>query len=409
MNAVADDDDADDLVLNVRQVEGCPCLAPTAVAAAVAAERCSAQNAQAPLFGRQSQRKQLRRFWDACVAAGSGGFLYVSGRPGCGKTATVRAAAAQFGAEQQAHADVVFVNCVTEVPRTSAARQLSALLAAMRVPVSGGGDEEALRGFARGKRCKLLILDEMDQLDVRLLSDLIKLARSPGSRLALLGIANGLDFVNKLDGGAELETLAFDAYDERGIVGIVDVRLGPLRHTHMLVSDAALELCARSAAKVGDVRRALQYCCRALDDLRERLERDHSLALAAARKGRYAIDIAEMNQVITALSGARNPTVGLVTSLSLADKLVLCAVLRGDGEQRFDGLLERYKQLCKQHSHNALPWQRVLQSLEKLADDGLVVLAKSSLSMQMSVALKVNADDVRLAFQNDRAMKPLLS
>jgi cell division control protein 6 len=400
--------DLDDIVLNVRMCERSPPLAPTALAAAIAAQRCSPQYAQAQLFGRQAQSKQLHRFWEACASDDCGGVLYVSGRPGCGKTATVRAAAAAFKAKR-AQADVAFVNCVTDL--CGASRPLSVLLDALHVKRDGSsGDEELLRKFARSKRIKLVVLDELDQLDVRLLSDLIALARSPGSRLVLVGIANSLDLVEKLGAaGSDLQTLAFDAYDERSIVGIVSTRLGPMRHTHMLMSDAALELCARNAAKVGDVRPALQFCCKALEELRDRLERDNSVAVAAASTGRYAIDIAEMNKVIASLVGQRNPTVSLVASLSLADKLVLCAVFRGNGEQRFEQMLEQYQQLCKRHSFNVLAWQRVMQALEKLGDDGLVVLRKHSRSMmQSTVALKVNADDVRMALENDRATKPIV-
>jgi Cdc6-like AAA superfamily ATPase len=135
-----------------------------------------------------------------------------------------------------------------------------------------------------------MVLDEMDQLDVKTLYDVIKSTAAPNSRLIVVGIANGLDFVERwlpdIVGPTPEAPLVFDAYDEANIFGIVDARVGPLRHTYRLISDAALRLCAGKAAKVGDARNALQFCRSALEELRDRMESDPSLVPAAARATR---------------------------------------------------------------------------------------------------------------------------
>jgi Cdc6-like AAA superfamily ATPase len=253
----------------------------------------------------------------------------------------------------------------------------------------------------------------MDQLDVKTLYDVIKLTAMPKSRLIIVGIANGLDFVERwlsdIVGPTPEPPLVFDAYDEANIFGIVDARVGPLRHTHRLISDAALRLCAGKAAKVGDARNALQFCRSALEELRSRMESDPSLVFAATATGvRYAIDIREMSDVIARVSGPRNPTGSLVTNLSLPDKLVLLSLFRCAGEVTNAQVLREYAQLCKAHSYSERSSQLVLQSLELLADAGLAVMNRGANVWSSTVALKVSPDDVKVAFQSDRTLNAML-
>jgi Cdc6-like AAA superfamily ATPase len=252
----------------------------------------------------------------------------------------------------------------------------------------------------------------MDQLDVKTLYDVIKSTVAPSSRLIVVGIANSLDFVERwlpdIVGPTPEPPLVFDAYDEASIFGIIDARVGPVRHTHRLLSDAAVRLCATRAAKLGDARDALQYCRTALEELRARVESDGSLVLAAAATGRYAIDIREMSDVIARVSGPRNPTSSVVAGLSLPDKLVLFALFRSAGEVSTAHVLQQYSQLCVKHNHSERSSPLVLQSLELLADAGLAVLTVSSNVWSSKVALKVSPADVEAAFRNERTLKSML-
>jgi Cdc6-like AAA superfamily ATPase len=117
------------------------------LAVEVAAERCSAQYAYAPIHGRTMQCDRLYRFWNTCVEQRRGGFLYASGRPGCGKSATVRAAMRVFKS-QYPRADASFVNCMEL--QSGSRGQLAALLTAVRAkrPNSDAGNDELLRKYA---------------------------------------------------------------------------------------------------------------------------------------------------------------------------------------------------------------------------------------------------------------------
>lgn len=84
----------------------------------------------------------------------------------------------------------------------------------------------------------VVLLDEMDQLlqhpSAALIPQLLSMAGAPGSRLVLLGVANSIDLVERMLGGAEgvphLQHMSFKAYT-------------PVRHAWLRrCSRAALEL-----------------------------------------------------------------------------------------------------------------------------------------------------------------------
>jgi cell division control protein 6 len=130
----------------------------------------------------------------------------------------------------------------------------------------------------------LLILDEIDQLATKhkdVLYSFFEWAKSAGSRLVLIGIANQLDLTTKLlprlqTKNCEPVYLSFDPYKVPEITAIIKDRLSALedptpdsptkkfdqngKPVLPIMQPMAVELAARKLAGTGDVRKALDVC-----------------------------------------------------------------------------------------------------------------------------------------------------
>ena len=121
----------------------------------------------------------------------------------------------------------------------------------------------------------MLILDEIDQIEKSIKSpaDLYKIFEwpfLPSSKLILIGIANSLDFTERLLPRLELKPeckpkiLNFTPYSKEDIIMIIKDRLKDIEESHnncVIIEDKALGLCATKIASTnGDIRKVLDIC-----------------------------------------------------------------------------------------------------------------------------------------------------
>jgi cell division control protein 6 len=130
----------------------------------------------------------------------------------------------------------------------------------------------------------LLILDEIDQLATKekeVLYSFFEWAKSTGSRLVLIGIANQLDLTTKFlprlqTKNCEPTYLSFDPYKVPEITAIIKDRLSSLEDqtpdsptkkvdqngklSLPIMQPMAVEMAARKLAGTGDLRKALDVC-----------------------------------------------------------------------------------------------------------------------------------------------------
>ena len=116
----------------------------------------------------------------------------------------------------------------------------------------------------------VLVLDEVDQIEtcVKNPADFYKIFNwpfLPNSKLVLIGIANSLDFTERILPRLELKpdckpkTIKFLPYSKEDIIQIVKDRLSAVNST--IIDDKALTLCASKIASTsGDIRRVLDIC-----------------------------------------------------------------------------------------------------------------------------------------------------
>ena len=103
------------------------------------------------------------------------------------------------------------------------------------------------------RKLQFLILDEIDQLDPNDLYELFEKAHKPNSKLVLVGIANALDFVHKLNRLGECEPLMlnFCPYTHEEIKLI-------LQSHEPEMEKSACEILARKIEATGDLRKAFE-------------------------------------------------------------------------------------------------------------------------------------------------------
>ena len=228
------------------------------------------------LVGRAAERARIEAFWKDAVEGRKAASLYISGAPGCGKTASVMALKRQQHKKCRAlprdqRPRVVYINCMKLVnPQKAIFHAIASKLGIGDVSVSGA--EAMLRSHfsgdaETGKAMTVLICDEIDALESsEVLYSLFAMPSLRGSSLVLIGIANALVLTEEVlprlkHSSCKPETLFFAPYKSSQLMEIVLERLarssvGSL--VGLFERDALLFCAGKVSSQTSDVRTALQ-------------------------------------------------------------------------------------------------------------------------------------------------------
>ena len=259
------------------------------------------------LVGRDDERQQLDAFLARLDSSNSpGGCLYVSGPPGTGKSAMVQKRT-EVAAGACAGVRHLYVNCMS-------IKSCKGLCNTIGQAVATGAQKEdknetddtaaaaTLQGLFVSKTSRqtyLVVLDEIDHLltmDLESLYKLFEWSLHRHSRLALIGIANALDLMDRhlprlKSKNLKPELLPFLPYSAPQIRSIITTRLRRLLSEGSdakddfvpLVHPAAIELCARKvSSQTGDLRRVFEVCRRALDMVEAETREKHETEARAS-------------------------------------------------------------------------------------------------------------------------------
>ncbi|KAI9509182.1 P-loop containing nucleoside triphosphate hydrolase protein [Russula earlei] len=210
--------------------------------------------------------------------------LYISGSPGCGKTALVNSILATFEVELlKNNVNLVLLNCMA----------LNGLEAVWERLVEELGPLDKRRGktrhyeivekllSSRTSKC-ILVLDEVDHVAVssQTLASLFTLAHKHSSTLRIIGIANTHTLTSSastlsLDSVIGVSTVHFTPYDHEQLLSILHSRLKPLTSLDSPSTEATVQrflplstltlLSRKIAAQTGDVRCLFEVLRRAID------------------------------------------------------------------------------------------------------------------------------------------------
>ncbi|KAL7268771.1 AAA ATPase [Rhizina undulata] len=240
------------------------------------------------LIGRETEKAQLAEFLEKRISSRSGGCLYVSGPPGCGKSALLTEVMGEVGVSERG-VRTAFVNCmaVTE-PRGIYAKLLGELQDADAEEGWSGLGNEELEALVLPKKSNknddlfVVVLDEIDHLlskDGDHMYTIFEWSLRKSSRLILIGIANALDlterFLPKFKArNLTPEHLPFLPYSADQIASVITSKLRSLLPRDVdappdfipYVHPAAIQLLSRKVASAtGDLRKAFDLCRKAIE------------------------------------------------------------------------------------------------------------------------------------------------
>lgn len=227
------------------------------------------------LVGRTTERSRIETFWEEAVGGRRAASIYISGAPGCGKTASVMALKRLQHKKYRAlprnqRPRVVYINCMKLVNPQKAI--FHAIAAKLDIEVAVTAAEAALRSHFTAeaetvKAMTVLICDEIDALESsEVLYSLFAMPALRGSSLVLIGIANALVLTEEVlprlkHSNCKPETLFFAPYKSSQLMEIVLERLAGSRLGSLVglfERDALLFCAGKVSSQTSDVRTALQ-------------------------------------------------------------------------------------------------------------------------------------------------------
>ncbi|CAF3439499.1 unnamed protein product [Rotaria socialis] len=331
------------------------------------------------ICGREEERRVIRHFCAQKSSNDENGIinnpcLYIYGAPGTGKTAVVTSVTNMFVEENRFK--VIFLNCMsTELVRDVLEHILEQLNCKTKLTLKNMWSL-AMSHVDKSRLPVLLILDEVDELlTSNDMENVYKLLEWPhqSSNLLMIGIANSLDFTDRLLPRLQLKPehkpylLRFSPYNREQMLSIVNDRLGSIE----LFDRNALMLCAsKVASTTGDLRTVFDVC-------------RQSMELATDSPAKANVSVIQMMEVFTTSTQNTNSSDHIQTkSLPTFEKLLLCSLIvcmRANKKRVCTRakLLMVFHDLCEKHklpSTDGLEFEGLIDALEA---HGLIKIAPS--------------------------------
>jgi cell division control protein 6 len=374
---------------------------------------------------RDEQIQQLARILVAPLRGETPSNILIYGKPGTGKTATVKHVAAEL--EKVSHraplrAKVVYLNCevvntqyrilanlsdvflkgLREIKGKEFLREVNLPL---RVPRTGWPTDEVYKSFMRAldeeKQLAVIILDEIDRLVRKngdeILYNLTRMNSELGkAKVCVVGISNDLHFLEFLDPRVRSslgeEEIVFKPYRASQLRDILYQR-AEMSFVEGVVGEDVIQLCSAHAAREhGDARRALDLL-RVSGEIAESRGEER----VTVEHVRMAHERIEVDQ-----------TIEVIKSLPLQSKLVLYSVVKlAERTTRpiiSGNLYEVYQDFCRQLGLDILTRRRVGDLVSELDVLGIInakIVNKGRYGRTKEITLNVHPLQVQAAVQQD--------
>ncbi len=332
--------------------------------------------------------------------------IFIYGKPGTGKTATVKFVGKQLeyaSKKMNVHCYVHYLNC--EVIDTQY-RVLASLAKSFgkNVPMTGWPTdqvyEEFLKAVDRRDQTIIIVLDEIDKLVKKGDEALYNLSRVNSelnkARVSLIGISNDLKFKNFLDprvlSSLSGEEIIFPPYNASQLEDILAQR-AELAFYDGVLDEEVIPFCAALAAQEhGDARKALDLL-RISGEIAEFRNEDtvtKEHVMEAVRK-------MERDHIIEAVKTLPNQSKILLYSMILLHK---------SGKRKFTTgeVYSIYKMVCKRIGMDVLTQRRIsdlISELDMLGIINSIIISKGRYGRTREIKLDIPIDDVREVILDD--------
>lgn len=378
---------------------------------------------------REDQIDQLARIWVAPLRGETPSNVFVYGKAGTGKTATVRYLMKELektGDEVSRRIEVIHLNC--EVVNTkyrilgTLANELRDRIIEKNMGIEDIPDEVPMTGWPTDQvysvlldilefeeQIVIILLDEIDKLINRGADDVLYVLTRINSDLsnaktAVVGISNDLNFVPQLDprvvSSLGEEEVLFPPYNAPQIEEILGKR-AEISFKEGVLDDSVIRLCAAHAARGhGDARQALDLL-RNAGEISEQ-ERASKVTTDHVTRAFHKVERNKMEEAIR--------------TLPEQSKLVLLsAVLLQERKARKIGtgdVYEVYSALCRQNGLEVLTRRRVSGLISELDMMGILdarVISKGRYGRTKEIDLNVETIEARAVIEDEMYVRELNS
>lgn len=340
--------------------------------------------------------------------------LIIYGKPGTGKTLTVKSVLAKVEARVNSRFRLCLAYTNSKMETT-----LSNLMVAVarevgipnsKLPATGLSISEIfarlLKTVERGSLHVIVVIDEIDHLAKNIPKSnndvMYQLTRanerlSAGS-LMVIGISNDLKFKERLDprvvSSLGEEEIVFTDYSVGQIRAILEERVKAAFQPGV-VEGAALNLCSAMAGREnGDARRAIDL----LRVASEMAERRQAGTVSEGHIREAAKKMEENKEELT------------INSFPLHEKLLVIAVMRAPGAPT-GGVYAAYRSLCRKVGETELTQRRATQMLSDMDLLGIVdgrLASQGTHGRTKKHTLTINPETVKRTFSKDEALRDIM-
>lgn len=370
---------------------------------------------------REEQIHQLARILAAPLRGETPSNVFIYGKTGTGKTATVKYVTKELekvAKRAPRRVEVIYLNCeLVNTQYRILATLANTFLDKMRgngtelsdlpekVPMTGWPTDQVYECFFkaldREKQLAVIVLDEIDKLVLRsgdeILYNLTRVNSDlQNSKISIVGISNDLNFMNYLDprvkSSLSEEELVFPPYNALQLKDILEKRVA-MSFADGSLGEGVIALCAAHAAREhGDARRALDML-RVAGELAER-EGAETVTVSHVRQAFQKIEQDKMLEVIRTL-----PTQSklVLYSVILLDEQGARKIITGD-------VYNVYRTLSRQSSLDILTQRRVSDLINELDMLGIInarIISKGRYGRTKEIVLNVQPLQARAAIQED--------